>query len=166
MKNLFLVFAKLLGLYQLYMALLGALQLFAMVAMTMGEAPGFASFLLGLAGVLVYLAVSLAIAWVLIAKTEWLAAKVGIHDNEPVVGLDRVPALAVGVCLIGVFLTVQGIPRMIHMLQADWPLWSQAPFAVGLRKMLPSLVQPVLGLILAFKANALARVLAPTNPSP
>lgn len=165
MKKLFLVFAKLLGMYQLYSALLGTLQLIAMVAMSMHGVPNFAVFLLGLAGMLLYLVVSLAIAWVLIVQTEWLATKVGIRDDEPVPELAKVPALHVGICLIGVFVSIQAVPHISRVLMTFRNVWAHASPDLLWSQLLPSVLQLALGLFLALKPGSVARLLAPRTAS-
>ena len=120
MKQLFFVFAKLLGLFQLYTALLAAMQWVSMLTMiARSESAPFTGMLMGAAGLLVFLAVALAAAWILIEKTDWLAGKVGIRDDAPVAGLEQVPALVVGICLIGIFVTVQSLPGVVRLLFND-----------------------------------------------
>ena len=165
MKIMFLVLAKLLGLYQLYTALLGTLQLIAMVAMSLQGIPNLAVFLLGLAGVLLFLAVSLAVAWVLIVRTEWLAALVGIRDDAPVPGLAQVPALHVGICLIGVFVSIQAVPHLARLLLTFRNVWAQASLDLLWPQLLPSVLQLAAGLFLALKPGSVARLLAPRTAS-
>lgn len=166
MKKLFLVFAKLLGMYQLYSALLGTLQLIAMVAMSLQGIPNLAVFLLGLAGVLLFLAVSLAVAWVLIVRTEWLAAWAGIRDDAPVPpGLAQVPALHVGICLIGVFVSIQAVPHLARLLLTFRNVWAQASLDLLWPQLLPSVLQLAVGLFLALKPGSVARLLAPRTAS-
>ena len=166
MKKLFLVFAKLLGLVQLYTALLTATQLVIMLGMLVKTDPiPLRGILLGAAGMAVYLAVSLAIAWLTLVKTEWLAAKVGIQDDAPVAGLEHVPALLAGICLIGIFVTVESLPRLTRILIDVQRAWSYGPHQLIWGQMAPTLLQVLLGLILALKPGTVAALVV-RKPAP
>ena len=166
MKKLFLVFAKLLGLVQLYLALLTATQLVVMLAMVVKTDPiPLRGILLGIAGLAIYLAVSLAIAWLLLARTDWLAAKVGIHDDTPVEGLEHLPTLLVGICLIGIFVTVESLPRLARILIDLQRAWHYGPHQLIWGQLAPNLLQLLLGLILALRPDAVAaRVVSKPAP--
>ncbi len=166
MKKLFLIFAKLLGLVQLYRAFMSAAQLAAMLVMISRTDPvPLRGILLGAGGMAVYLAISLVIAWVLLAKTEWLATKVGILDDAPVADLERVPALLVGICLIGTFVSVETLPRLARILIDLQRVWSHAPHQMVWSPLVPAALQLFLGLFLALKPAAVATLLAP-KPAP
>lgn len=157
MKKLFLVFSKLLGLVQLYMALLTSTQLVVMLGMVArtDQIP-LRGVLLGGIGLAIYLAVSLAIAWLLLARTDWLAAKVGIRDETPVEGLERLPALIVGICLIGVFVTVEALPRLARILIDLQRAWHYGPHQLIWGQLAPVLLQLFLGLVLALRPDEVA----------
>ena len=166
MKNLFSVLAKLLGLVQLYLALLTAMQLVVMLTMvSRSDSIPLRGILLGGAGLAIYLAVSLAIAWILIARTDWLAAKVGIQDDTPVEGLERLPALLVGICLIGIFVTVESLPRLARILIDLQRAWQYGPQHLIWGQMTPVLLQLFLGLVLALRPNAVVGWIA-RKPAP
>jgi hypothetical protein len=160
MKKLFLVFAKLLGLYQLYTAVMGAMQLTAMVSMSRIDGTPLTHLALGVAGLLLFVAVSLAIARILIVKTDWLAEKVGIRDDAPVEGLEHVPALAVGICLIGIFVTVQAVPHVARLLLTYRNIWANASRDILWPQMVPSVLQLTLGLFLALQPGRVAGLVA------
>ena len=156
MKQLFFVFAKLLGLFQLYTALTSAMQWVSMLTMIARSEPApFAGMLLGAAGVLIFLAVAFAAAWILIAKTDWLAAKVGIRDDAPVAGLAQVPALVVGISLIGIFVTVQSLPDVLRLLLTR-NMWGTGAPAFIWPQVLPAVLQVALGLFLALQPGRVA----------
>ena len=166
MKKLFLVFAKLLGLVQLYMALLTATQLVVMLGMLVKTDPiPLRGILLGAGGMAVYLVVALAIAWLTLVKTEWLAAKAGIQDDTPVAGLEHVPALLAGTCLIGIFVTVESLPRLARILIDVHRAWSYGPHQLIWGQMAPTLLQVFLGLFLALKPGAVVALVA-RKPAP
>ncbi len=161
MRKLFLVFAKLLGLFQLYTVLVNVAPLaFMLGAFYHEDSATLAEILAGVSGYLVYLAVSLAIAWVLLAKTGWLADKAGVRDETPVPDLDRVPALRVGITLLGIFVTVQGIPPLARGLIQYSRLGTPFLRPAIWNHILPSGLQIALGLFLALKPAAVARLVA------
>ena len=160
MKKLFLIFAKLLGLFQLYTAVMGAMQLTAMVSMTRVEGTPITVVALGIAGLLLFVAVSLVIARILIVKTEWLAEKVGIRDEAPVEGLEHVPALVVGICLIGIFVAVQSLPHVARLVLTWRNIWTHTSLDLLWPQLLPSVLQLALGLILALRPGRVAALVA------
>ncbi|NCA81209.1 MAG: hypothetical protein EOM72_00485 [Opitutae bacterium] len=165
MKKLFLVFAKLLGLIQLYTALLGVTQMAIMMSLVSRSDSGSLSGVLpSLAGLTIYLAVALVIAWVLLAKTEWLARKVGVGDEAPVEGLERVPALIVGVALIGIFVTVRSLSPLARALLEFRQIWDSSP-QLALRQLAPVALQLALGLLLALKPGFVAAFVG-RSPAP
>ena len=163
MKQLFFVFAKLLGLFQLYTALIAAMQWVSMLTMiARSESAPFTGMLMGATGLLVFLAVALAAAWILIEKTDWLAGKVGIRDDAPVAGLEQVPALVVGICLIGIFVTVQSLPGVVRLLLTR-NMWGTGLPAFIWPQLLPAVLQVALGLFLALQPGRVAALV--TRPS-
>jgi hypothetical protein len=163
MKKLFHIFAKLLGLYQLYTALMGSAQIVAILTMMARTEPvPLAGMLLGAAGILIYLTVAIAIAWVLLGKTEWLAKKVGIHDDVPVEGLEHVPALAVGICLIGIYVTIQSLPDVVRLALTFRNMWDNVSIDLLWPQLVPSVLQLALGLFLALQPGRVAGLVART----
>ena len=161
MKKLFLIFAKLLGLVQLYMALLNATQLVVMLGMVAkSDHLPLRGILLGVAGLVIYLAIAIAIAWLMLAKTEWLAGKVGIHDDPPIEGLEQVPALRVGICLIGIFVIVGVLPRLARILIDLHQAWHFQPHQLIWGQLAPNLLQLLLGLVLALKSDQVITLVA------
>lgn len=168
MKKLFLVCSKLLGLVQLYLALLTSTQLVVMLGMVVrtDQIP-LRGVLLGAVGLAIYLAVSLAIAWLLLARTDWLAAKVGIRDEAPIDGLERLPALIIGICLIGVFVTVESLPRLARILIDLQRAWPYGPHQLIWGQLAPVLLQLFLGLVLALRPDEVAgRIVRKPAPPP
>jgi hypothetical protein len=158
MKRLFLIFAKLLGLFQLYTALMSATQLVVMLTlMTRSEPAPLVGLLLGAVGLLLFLAVSLAIARILIVQTEWLAEKVGIRDDAPVAGLEHGQILAVGICLIGIFVTVESLPDVVRLVLSLRKMSANGAMDYLWPQLLPSVLPLALGLFLALKPEAVAR---------
>ena len=160
MRKLFVVFAKLLGLVQLYATVTAALQMLAMAAMVLrGKINPFTG-AVSFSGLVIFTGIALAIAWVLLKRTEWLADVVGIRDDAPVEGLERVPALVVGIALIGVFVTVQALPRLVGALIGMQTHLDEVPLQILVKDLVPYLLQLAIGLFLALKPGAVAARIA------
>ena len=160
MRKLFFVFAKLLGLFQLYATLVAALQMLAMAAMLVHREPHPFTSAVSLAGMVVYTGGALAIAWILLKHTEWLADVVGLRDEAPIEGLERVPALVVGIALIGVFVTVRSLPALVGALIGMQAHLDAIPLQMLVKDLIPHLVQVAAGLFLALKPGILAARIA------
>lgn len=166
MRQLFLVLAKLFGLYHFCYGLLSLIQTFGYLAMLLGSEQTALSigFLVQTASVS---AASLGMAWLLIAKTDWLANKLGIPDGAEAIGMEREPLLFAGVALLGVYLTVNAIPtlggelvvRGLKGIDIDWRT------AI---KIVSSIIQLGLGLFLTLRSATVVEVIihrkAPTPP--
>jgi hypothetical protein len=161
MRPLFLVLAKLTGLLHLFWTLGNLVQMTFYIRVLISPGPDpEATDLLPLISYVLYLLLALVLAWILLMKTEALADKLGIRQNAPEPDLPAPRALlGVGTRLIGLFFTLKALPAIIRML----PEIQQA-LALGLRlhtqgSILAPLLQLALGLLLAFKADAVVALL-------
>jgi hypothetical protein len=161
MRRLFLVLAKLVGLLQLYWALAGFIQIGPIF--TMLHAPSgpiqVEQILTNLIGIVLYFALSLGMAWLLLARTEWLADRLKVQDEGGVDGLDKHPMLLVGVKLIGVYVTVLAIPSLARALLNSWQILAGQ---IGLRVwhgIIPSALQLGIGLFLALKSDKVVEII-------
>lgn len=154
MRRLFLVLAKLVGLLQVYWALVNFMQIGFILSMIGRSEPShFVQLIPSLVGIGLYFALSLGMAWLLLARTEWLADKVKIHDDEAIESLDKHPVLAVGVKLIGVYVTAYSIPSFVRvLLESRQILEGQLPLHLW-NKIIPSALQLCLGLFMAMKSD-------------
>lgn len=160
MRRLFLVLAKLVGLLQLYWALVGFMQMATIFAVfARGESSQVNQVLISLIGVVVYFALSLGMAWLLLARTEWLADKLRIQDDGQAEELGKHPVLLVGIKLIGIYVTVHAIPSFVRVLlesrqiwegQVDWYMWN---------KIVPTALELGLGLFLALKSDIVVDII-------
>lgn len=160
MKNLFLVFAKLLGLVLLYLVLITSFQIIGLFFWALGDHPPVPQLAAGLLLSLLALFASLAAVWILLVRTEWLAGKLKLNTDAPLGAFTPDAALVVGLTLIGVYLAVRSLSQIVGAaihLQSG----SDLPGVFVLRQFLPGLVQLAAGLVLSFKARAIAARLAP-----
>lgn len=154
MRRLFLVLAKLVGLLQVYWAFVNFMQIgFAISMMIRSEPTEVGQVLSGLIGVVLYFSLSLGMAWLLLARTDWIADKLKIRDEgESAVPPDDV-ILRTGVKLIGLYVTVYAIPgfakailesRLFIAWQVGIHFWT---------KILPAAIQLAIGLFFTFKSS-------------
>ena len=161
MKNLFLVFAKLLGLVLLYLVLITSFQIIGLFFWALGDHPPVPQLAAGLLLSLLALFASLAAVWILLVRTEWLAGKLNLNTEAPLGAFTPDSALVVGLTLIGVYLAVRSLSQIaataVNLLHPG----TQYPEFHVLRQFLPGLVQLAAGLLLSVKARAIADRLAP-----
>ncbi|HRX07102.1 MAG TPA: hypothetical protein P5306_08440 [Kiritimatiellia bacterium] len=161
MKNLFLVFAKLLGLVLLYLVLITSFQIIGLFFWALGDHPPVPQLAAGLLLSLLALFASLAAVWILLVRTEWLAGKLNLNTEAPLGAFTPDSALVVGLTLIGVYLAVRSLSQIaataVNLLHPG----TQYPEFHVLRQFLPGLVQLAAGLLLSVKARAIAARLAP-----
>jgi hypothetical protein len=164
MRRLFLVLAKLLGLLLLYSGLMMVIQISGYFATSGASGPvqrfGNIYFLVES---FFFFVVSLGIAWLLLARTDWLANKLGIGNGPEIIGLEPKPLLLVGVTLIGVYATAHAIPALagelvrLGLMKADgieWRSWG---------RVISSVVQLGLGLFLMLMSPTVVKILARVN---
>jgi hypothetical protein len=157
MRPLFLVLAKLTGLLHLYWTLGGIVQMFVLFG-TMGSiGPGkSASALIPSLGFAAYVALALGLTWILLAKTDWLADKLGIPADAPMERPTHAVLLRVGIQLIGAFAIVQALPALARALVSLQQTGGLTSRFVHWHSGVAPLVQLALGLFLAFRANTIA----------
>lgn len=167
MRHLFLVIAKLFGLFQIVWAV-GHLASVTMVLATMGMGPEslFQHRVAQLANTLGLAVFCFVMAWVLLFRTQWLADKLRIQEEAEPKRLRGIMLLRVGIKLIGLFLVVSAIPDAVRA-SFDW-IWSVASLG-NLRnfvrvfwlestsgiwtRVLPALLQLGLGLFLSLRTE-------------
>jgi hypothetical protein len=102
---------------------------------------------------------SLGMAWLLLARTEWLADKLKIQDEARIENLDKHPILLVGVKLIGVYVAVRAIPSLARAMLDARHIWEGQ---VGLQlwnKIIPAALQLGLGLFLALRSEKVVDII-------
>jgi hypothetical protein len=166
MRKLFLALAKLVGLLQLYSGVVTLVQVGGYIVTSGASVSVNAAFLVEMVA---FFAVAMAVAWVLLARTDWLADKLGIPDEPEITGLEREPLLFVGVTLIGLYVVIHAIPALAGevvelgpkgVYQIEGRLWS---------KIASSLVQLGLGLLLMLRPTKVIEMItqrkAETEPT-
>jgi hypothetical protein len=162
MRRLFLVFAKLLGLLQLWWALLGFAQVVAIcVALPSPSGPPRSWHILATSvGILIYIAFAFGFAWVLLARTEWVADKLGIKDETAVLELEKHSALPVGVQLLGVFFSVHAVSNLVRELLYCYDNWSWGVSWSFWSRAIAEAVQLGLGVVLMLASERVVAIIA------
>ena len=160
MRPLFLVLAKLTGLLHLYWTLSGLAQMSVMFGLGSIRTEASVSTLVPILGFVLYFVFALVLAWILLFKTEWLADVLRLPtDESTTVKPPATVLLHVGIQLIGVYAVAQAVPgllRTLTMLHRTFDLTAQNyPWHL----LAAPLAQLVVGVLLAFKADAIVSFL-------
>jgi hypothetical protein len=159
MRRLFITLAKLIGLLQLYWAIVTVVQIGSFVDILLhGDATTpyrwhFAT----LMGTVFYLVLSLGAAWVCIKKTDWLANKLGLPDScaSGEVVVKEGDLLRTGVKLIGVYILAYAIPAFVRTM-FGYGLFSGGKIGTDFwTNIIPSALQLFLGAFLAIRSERL-----------
>jgi hypothetical protein len=119
MRRLFLVLAKLVGLMQAFQAFMALIQIGGTVNALLGSSPArayFPSLYGSIIGLFVSFPLSIALAWLLLFRTEQVADFLRVGPDEPVPAFRRDVLLNVGVKLIGLYLAAEAIPSLARWL--------------------------------------------------
>ncbi len=138
MKGLFIILAKLLGLLLLYWGLSALSSILTITAHseTTREFYNVGQRVLQYASLILFLLVSLGMAFLLLLRTEWIADKLNVKSYEALhIPLSSALVLRVGMKIIGIFIFVSHIQSLFRAFE-------------NLR-MLGSIFAPVLQLTLA-----------------
>jgi hypothetical protein len=154
MRRLFLVLAKLAGLVLVYLALVNVIQIgFTIHVMTGPAAPPGGQAISGALGIFLCFCLSLAMAWLLLARTEWLADRLRIREDAAtgIPGDDVI--LRTGIALIGVYVTVNAIPAFARAILDSGIFLALHEGGRFWSRLLPAAVQLGLGLFCAFRSR-------------
>ena len=161
MRQLFIVVAKLLGFLQLYwsIALLGQIGV-AVYMLTAQSSPlAHSTVKWGLAGFGAYFLLMLALAWILLAKTDRLADMLGITNEPGPSIISETILLSTGIRLIGLYVVVMAAPAIIKAfldLQGTYHSMGISSWSSVIRSGL----ELSLGCILALKADSVIPYIA------
>jgi hypothetical protein len=108
MRRVFVVFAKLLGLLQIYWGL-SYLVSITFFMRQMSDMGGFSPFF----GLALYCVLSFGIAWILLLRTEWLADKLDIKAEGPEFSMSADATLRVGMKIAGAFMLAKSLPNFV-----------------------------------------------------
>jgi len=140
MRNLFFVVAKLLGLLQIFASFAyvtqSALAIGVYRSWVENQLSIYTTWTIYVWGLFIIL--SLSLAWVLVAKTEWLADRLRIPDHMNNADLRDGRVLRLGVKLLGFYFLGHAVPylgailiRSIYEHHGDSPLSNVFPFFLG-----------------------------------
>ncbi len=127
MRNIFIPLSKVLGLYVIYFGLVYALSMLpylaalfsqsddSVMSQTMAPIFGTSVTLTGTSYASVIL-LTIIVAWILIAKTGWLADRVGLPPSDSATPVQASTAVQAGIMLIGLYTIVQSIPALAQAL--------------------------------------------------
>jgi hypothetical protein len=162
MRKIFIVLAKLIGLLQIYWGLAYA----AAITLVFGQISPMAAsaggqFFIQLVGILVSGFLAFGMAWLLLARTEWLADRLGIEADEHPVVLSEVVVLKTGMKLLGAYFLTRAVPAVVRStLQASSVgLWGGHSLSIW-TTMVPSVLQVVLALLLLIRTSYVLRLVA------
>ena len=160
MRRIFIVLAKLIGLLQIYWGLTYV----ATITLLFGQisrmdASEAGQFFIQLVGILVYGFLAFGMAWLLLARTEWLADRLGIQADEHPIVLSEDIALQAGMKLVGVYFFVRAVPAVVRsILQASSSgLWGRHSVSIW-TTMVPNVLQVVLALLLLIRTPYVLRL--------
>jgi len=159
MRNVFLVIAKLLGLLQIFASFAyvtqSALAIGVYRSWVENQLSLYTTWTIYVWGFFIIL--SLTLAWILVAKTEWLADRLRIPEDMSSVDLSDSRALRLGVKLLGFYFLGHAVPylgsiliRTIYEHNGGFPHIRALTFFLG--SFVP-LVQIALGLFFILDTN-------------
>ena len=162
MRRLFIVLAKLIGLLQIYWGLtyLSSISLFIgqMARMESSEASQIA---IQIGGILGFAVLAFGMAWLLLTRTQWIADKLRIEADDQLPVLSDDVVLNAGIKVVGVYILAGAIPGLIKSVSeaSAWGLWDGRLTAIW-TKILPSVLQVALALLLTIRTNFVLNLLA------
>ena len=162
MRRIFIVLAKLIGLLQIYWGLtyLSSIALF-IGQMARMESSEFGQLAIQMGGILGFALLAFGMAWLLLARTEWIAdkLKIKVDDQLPVLSDDVV--LQAGIKVVGVYILANAIPGLVKAISeaSAYGLWD-GHLTTLWTKIIPSVLQVALALFLAIRTKHVLSLLA------
>ncbi len=160
MKKIFVVLAKLLGLATFFFVVYFLLQVVMMLPMLFASwSDDPKNLALSLLGILAPVLIALPFSFVLISKTEMLADRLGVGDDEGAAIIsDSKGLFRIGLILMGVFFIVFNLPELIRMAIYSATLPPLVASSNDWTQVLSPALGLLFGLILAIKADVIAGV--------
>lgn len=162
MRRIFIVFAKLIGLLQIYWTL----TYLSSIALFIGQVAKMESSELGqraiqIGGILGFALLAFGMAWLLLARTEWIADKLKIQSNEPLPALSDDVVLQAGIKVVGVYILANAIPGLARSIAevCAYGLWEGQLMGIW-TKIIPSALKIALALLLAIRTDRVVNLLA------
>lgn len=162
MRRIFIVLAKLIGILQIYWGLtyLSSIALF-IGQMARMESSGFGQLAIQMGGILGFALLAFGMAWVLLARTEWLADKLKIHSDDQLPVLSDDTVLRAGIKVVAVYILANAIPGLVKAISeaSAYGLWEGRLTAIW-TKIIPSVLQVAFALFLAIRTERVLSLLA------
>jgi hypothetical protein len=153
MRRLFIILAKLIGILQLYWAIVALAQIGTVIDLLMRHHDAIESdwHFATLMGTVSYLVLSLGAAWICLKKTDWLANQLGLSDvcASGDVVVKEGDLLRTGVKLIGVYILAYAIPAFVQTMFGYGIFSGGAIGAEFWTMIIPSALRLFLGAFLA-----------------
>ncbi|MDO9513270.1 MAG: hypothetical protein Q7J59_01495 [Elusimicrobiota bacterium] len=154
MRKLFIVVAKFMGFWMFYSAFWGFTHVGLYLDMLVSLSDNTNSILWSLAGMVLSMASSFILGWLLLIKTEWLADKLKISEGNDLPVLNADSVLKTGIKLIGIHVAVFAIPKFVSSFY-----YYQFNFAF-VAKLFAFFVSMGLGIFLAVKTEKVIKVIS------
>ena len=114
MRRLFLVFAKLFGLFQIFSVLQAVVTVFMMLSQMVLK-PSVDAMAYIIVPVVVAV-VEFLFFWIMVFKTEWLADRLGLSDGEIILTVNKDVILNLGIQLVGLYVLITALPSLVGQL--------------------------------------------------
>lgn len=162
MRRIFIVLAKLIGLLQIYWGLtyLSSIALF-IGQMARMESSEFGRLAIQMGGILGFALLAFGMAWLLLARTEWIADKLKVESDHQLPALSDDVVLRAGIKVVGVYILANAIPGLVKAVSeaSAYGLWDGHLTAIW-TKIIPSVLQVALALLLAIRTDRVLSLLA------
>jgi len=159
---MFVVAGKIIGLLQVFWAV----TYLASIGLVLGQMarmePGMArAMAIQLGGIVGYSVLAFGMAWLLLARTEWLADKLKIPADDPLPSLSDDVVLHAGIKVVGVYIVATGVPALARAVAdaAAISAW-QSHLSASLTRIVPAVLKVVLAVLLTIRTDFVLRVIS------
>ncbi|MDY0148968.1 MAG: hypothetical protein RBT03_02645 [Kiritimatiellia bacterium] len=162
MRRIFIVLAKLIGLLQIYWGLMYIPSIAIFIGqMVRMESSGFGQLAIQMGGILGFVFINFGMAWLLLARTEWMADTLKIEAHDPLPVLSDAIVLQAGIKVVGVYILAKAIPGLVKAISeaSAYGLWEGRLTAIW-TTIIPSVLQVALALFLAIRTEQVLSLLA------
>jgi len=167
-RQLFIVLAKIVGLLNLLQAMINLMGIFRVWGLMEQQPEAGLAMLVGYVFVIL---MQIALVYVLLVRTEWLAGRVGL-EPEPSIHLQRDEVLFIGIKLIGLYWLASALPSLIsgvavmavnyHEIQNQSYM---SRFRINWDSITPAALRTVFALLLIFLTQKISRLIC-WKPAP
>ncbi|NQT91574.1 MAG: hypothetical protein HQ559_02350 [Lentisphaerae bacterium] len=162
MRRIFIVSGKIIGLLQIFWGLtyLSSISLF-MSQMGRTEPSMARAMAIQIGGVAGYAVLAFGMAWLLLARTEWLADKLKIPTDDHLPSLSDDVLLRAGIKLIGVYVLATAVPALARAVAevATFSAW-QSYLGILMTRLVPAVFRVAIAILLAIRTDFVLRVIS------